>query len=104
MSRRLKIVASVAVSIVGLFAVMQLIPYGRDRSNPPVVQEPAWDSPRTRELAVRACFDCHSNETQWPDYARVAPLSWMVGRDVEVARSVLNFSDWTRPYELSSEA
>jgi hypothetical protein len=90
--------------LTGMFAVMQVIPYGRAHSNPPVIAEPAWDSPRTRELAVRACFDCHSNETRWPWYAHVAPFSWVLERDVEVGRSVLNFSEWTRPHELVSEA
>lgn len=90
--------------LVGLFGVMQLIPYGRDHSNPPVIQEPAWDTPRTRELAARACFDCHSNETRWPWYAHVAPLSWVMQRHVTAGRSVMNFSEWTRPYLLANEA
>lgn len=89
---------------VGLFAVMQLVPYGRAHSNPPVLQEPAWDSPRTRELAARACFDCHSNETKWPWYAHVAPFSWVMQRHVDVGRSVMNFSEWNRSYALASEA
>ena len=88
--------------LVAALLVMQLIPYGRAHDNPPVVQEPAWDSPRTRELAVRACFDCHSNETKWPWYSHVAPMSWVVQREVDVGRSVLNFSEWTREYELAS--
>jgi Haem-binding domain len=87
--------------IVGLFALMQLVPYGRTHSNPAVIQEPPWDSPRTRELAVRACFNCHSNQTTWPWYANVAPLSWVVQFDVDVARSVVNFSEWNRTYELA---
>jgi hypothetical protein len=86
----------------GLFGLMQLVPYGRTHSNPPVIQEPAWDSPRTRELAVRACFDCHSNETRWPAYANIAPMSWVVQRDVEAARSVINFSEWHAPSDLAS--
>jgi hypothetical protein len=87
--------------LAGAFVVMQLVPYGRTHTNPPVVKEPPWDSPRTRELAVRACFNCHSNETTWPWYANVAPLSWVVQFDVGVARSVINFSEWNRPYELA---
>ena len=87
--------------LVGLFGIMQVIPYGRAHTNPPVMQEPAWDSQRTRELAVRACFDCHSNETKWPWYAHVAPMSWVMQRDVDVGRSVLNFSEW-REYELAN--
>jgi hypothetical protein len=42
----------------------------------------------------RACYDCHSNETHWPLYARVAPVSWVVARDVRQARADLNFSEW----------
>lgn len=91
-------------SFVALLGVMQLVPYGRAHSNPPVIAEPAWSSPRTRELAERACFDCHSNETKWPWYARVAPFSWVMQRDVEMGRSVMNFSEWTRPYALAPEA
>ena len=100
--RRLFKVLVVALAwLVGIFAVMQVIPYGRTHANPRVVQEPSWDSPRTRELAVRACFNCHSNETTWPWYANVAPMSWIVQFDVETARSVINFSEWNRPYELA---
>lgn len=87
--------------IAGVFALMQIIPYGRTHSNPDVIQEPPWDSPRTRELAVRACFNCHSNETRWPWYANVAPFSWVVQFDVEAARSIINFSEWNRTYDLA---
>ena len=87
--------------VLGIFAALQLIPYGRTHANPPITQEPQWDSPRTRELAVRACFDCHSNETHWPWYADVAPFSWVVQTDVENARDVINFSTWNRTYDLA---
>jgi mono/diheme cytochrome c family protein len=80
----------------GAFLVMQLVPYGRDHSNPPVVSEPTWDSPQTRALAERACFDCHSNETVWPWYSNVAPISWLVQHDVEEGREKLNFSTWAQ--------
>jgi hypothetical protein len=88
-------------SIVGIFGLMQCVPYGRTHSNPPTIAEPPWDSPRTRELAVRACFDCHSNHTKWPWYADLAPFSWAVQFDVEAARSVVNFSEWDRHYALA---
>lgn len=77
--------------------LMQLIPYGHDHTNPPVVAEPKWDSPRTRALAQRACFDCHSNQTVWPWYSNIAPVSWLVYGDVMEGRRRLNFSDWNRP-------
>ncbi len=73
---------------------IQLVPYGRDHYNPPVVAEPPWDSPQTRELFVRACADCHSNQTRWPWYSHIAPVSWLVQRDVEEGRSKLNLSLW----------
>jgi mono/diheme cytochrome c family protein len=93
----------VAVGIAGL-GTMQVVPYGRAHTNPVVVQEPAWDMPRTRELAKRACFDCHSNETRWPGYSHVAPVSWTLQHDVNVGRSVLNFSEWNEPWELAPES
>ena len=58
----LRIIVIIVAVVVGGFLLIQLIPYGRNHTNPPVVQEPQWDSPQTRELAVRACYDCHSNE------------------------------------------
>ncbi len=94
----------VAAVFGGIFLAIQLVPYGWKRSNPPVLAEPAWDSPRTRDLFARACADCHSNGTKWPWYARVAPVSWLVIRDVEVGRSHLNVSEWNRPQKDAHEA
>ena len=78
-----------------LFLLIQLIPYGRNHTNPAVVAEPTWDNPATRDLVKRACFDCHSNETVWPWYSNVAPISWVVYRDVEEGRNRMNFSEWS---------
>jgi mono/diheme cytochrome c family protein len=75
----------------------QFVPYGRDHVNPPVGAEPAWDAPETRALAKQACFDCHSNETEWPAYSHVAPVSWLIQQDISQGRAVLNFSEWQRP-------
>lgn len=80
--------------VVGLFLLLQLIPYGRAHDNPATLREPPWDSPRTRDLAVRACFDCHSNATAWPWYSHVAPASWYVQRHVAEGRDELNFSEY----------
>ena len=92
------------VVIVGGLLLIQLVPYGRDHDNPPVVAEPAWDSPQTRELAVRACYDCHSNETEWPWYSNVAPVSWLVQRDVDEGREELDFSEWNLSQEGDESA
>ena len=89
------VVGVVLLGGVILFGVIQLVPYGRDHSNPPVVQEPTWDA-ETRAIAQKACFDCHSNEVVWPWYSNIAPVSWLGEHDVEEGRGKLNFSDWTR--------
>lgn len=93
-----------ALTILGLFVMIQLIPYGRAHTTPPVRMEPPWDSPQTRELAKRTCYDCHSNETAWPWYSNVAPISWLVQNDVEEGRSKMNFSEWDRPQKEAHEA
>lgn len=71
-----------------------MVPYGRAHGNPPAGAEPAWDPPVTRDPAVRACYDCHSNETEWPWYTNIAPVSRLTTRDVEDGRHRLNFSEW----------
>ena len=62
---------------------------------------PRWDSPTTRALAARACFDCHSNLTQWRWYSNIAPASWLIQRDVDGGRSQFNFSEWNKPQDTS---
>lgn len=94
----------VLAGIVGLIVIIQFIPVAGAKSNPPVVAEPAWDSPQTRELAVRACYDCHSNETVWPWYSNVAPVSWRVISHTNEGRESLNFSEWNVPQEDAHEA
>lgn len=93
-----------ALAAVILFALIQLVPYGRDHTNPPVLAEPDWDQPRTRELFLRTCGDCHSHETRWPWYASVAPASWLVQHDVEEARSEFNVSRWGHGKQEAEEA
>ena len=94
----------IGLGLLGVLVAIQLVPYGRDHINPPVTGEPPWDSPQTRALAREACFDCHSNETEWRAYASFAPASWLVQRDVNEGRAALNFSEWTRPQEEAKEA
>lgn len=99
-----KLLLKVAGGLVGFFVLLQLVPYGRDHTNPPGNVEPAWDSPATRELAVKACFDCHSNQTKWPWYSNIAPVSWLVQYDVEEGRETLNFSEFDKPQKEAEEA
>lgn len=84
-----------------LFVLIQFIPV--DRTNPTVSQEVKWDSAETRALAQRACFDCHSNETVWPWYSYVAPISLRVAEHVEHGREHLNFSAWDQSNEEFEE-
>jgi mono/diheme cytochrome c family protein len=82
---------AVVLALVG-FGLLQLVPIRVE--NPPVVAEPDWDSPRTRALAVAACFDCHSNESRPYWFERIAPLSWWIASHVREGRDALNFSEW----------
>jgi Haem-binding domain len=93
----------VLLSAAGVLVLIQLVPYGRDHDAPPVSAEPLWDSDLTRAFAVAACFDCHSNETEWPWYTNVAPMSWLTQRDVDGGREALNFSEWDRPQGEAEE-
>jgi len=90
--------------LAGLFVLFQLVPYGRAHENPPVTGTPQWDSPRTEELARRACFDCHSNETQWPWYSNIAPISWRIQKHVDEGREKFNMSQMDRKQKEADEA
>lgn len=83
---------AIAVLIIALAAI-QLVPV--DRTNPPVETEvPA--TAEVRSILQRACYDCHSNQTVWPWYSRIAPFSWLVARDVHEGRKELNLSTWNQ--------
>ncbi|HJL82443.1 MAG TPA: heme-binding domain-containing protein [Acidimicrobiales bacterium] len=89
------IVVRFGLVAIATFAVIQLVPYRRDHSNSVITSEPAWATPETRELMVRACFGCHSNEVKWPGwYSSVAPISWAVTRHVVEGRDEVNYSEF----------
>ena len=87
-----KVLKWAAIGVAILLIAIQFVPYGRDHSNPPGGRKIAWDSPRTQQLMTDACMDCHSNETKWPWYSNIAPVSWLVQKDVEDGRRELNLS------------
>ena len=88
-----------AVVFVILLLLIQLVPV--DKTNPPIEAEiPASEEVRT--ILKRSCYDCHSNETRWPWYSRVAPISWLVVYDVKEGRDELNFSTWNK-YSASKQ-
>ena len=77
--------------IAGIVIIIQFIPV--DKTNLPVTADlRAPDN--VKEILKNSCYDCHSNETDWPWYSSVAPVSWLVSGDVNDARRHLNFSDW----------
>jgi hypothetical protein len=86
-------VYTVAVVAVGIQLVRPA------RSNPPTDQSRTLFArvrvpPATSAVLERACRDCHSNDTRWPWYSNVAPVSWWVIEHVNHARSHFNYSDW----------
>ena len=91
MSKSRKIVLGLVVSLIVVFLLLQL--KQPDRTNPPVESEIAAP-PEVAAILERACYACHSNETEWPWYSYVAPVSWWVAEHVEHGRGDLNFSTW----------
>jgi hypothetical protein len=83
----------IILGVIIVFILIQFIPVDHSLGGP-VKNEPKWDSEKTRQYAVRACFDCHSNQTRWPAYSYVAPVSWFVAGHVHDARKRVNFSEW----------
>ncbi|MGD8375193.1 MAG: heme-binding domain-containing protein [Acidobacteriota bacterium] len=81
------------VGVVAALLLIQVVPV--ERTNPPVEQEVDAPAP-VRAILRRSCYDCHSHETVWPWYAHVAPVSWLVARDVRHGRHHVNFSAWNR--------
>jgi hypothetical protein len=94
--KRIWIVATgiVIVAVASMFPgpdseVVRVAPNG------PALFQSAGLTPAAAKELERACGDCHSNNTVWPMYSRVAPVSWLVRRDVRQGREFLNFSQWT---------
>ena len=85
------------VALAQVLLVAQFVPAGR--SNPSERNFP--DAPvEVQALMRRSCNDCHSNETVWPWYARIAPASFLIARDVKAGRKKLNLSIWGSYDEL----
>ncbi len=87
-------VVSAAVAAVVVMVVIQAIPYGRNHTNPTPTGEPQWANTATRDIIVAACYDCHSDNTKYPTYASIAPISWTVQHHIDEGRGKLNFSEF----------
>jgi hypothetical protein len=95
----------IVAALAGVFALMQLA--NPSRTNPPVA--PGHDlmsgnppPPPVAAMLHAACYDCHSDETRWPWYSHLAPVSWLVAGDVKDGRERMNFSEW--PHDLPGRA
>jgi hypothetical protein len=94
----------ILATAAGLFAVLQL--FNPPRVNPPVENDfiAAAHPPATIAASLRAaCYDCHSSETKWPLYSRIAPASWLIAWDVNEGRDHLDFSDWPTEPERAAK-
>jgi hypothetical protein len=83
----------IIICAVVLFGLLSVV-FPVDRTNPPVTGE--IEAPeKVMAILKRSCYDCHSNETVWPWYSYVAPMSWLVRSDVQEGREYMNFSEWS---------
>jgi len=83
----------IIIALIVIFVGIQFIPV--ERTNPQV----SWDinAPENISQILRtSCYDCHSNETVWPWYSKIAPVSFLVAGDVNEGRKHLNFSEWDK--------
>ncbi|MDX9924778.1 MAG: heme-binding domain-containing protein [Ignavibacteriaceae bacterium] len=79
------------ILLVLFFALIGIQFIEVERTNPPVTDEIKAPTD-IMEILKKSCYDCHSNETVWPWYSKVAPVSWLVEDDVTEGRKHLNFS------------
>ncbi len=93
-----RIAFAVGGAVLAAFLLAQL--KQAERTNPPVRSE-VDAPPEIAEILRRSCYDCHSHETRWPWYARVAPVSWWLADHVRHARGAMNFSRWPDPATAS---
>jgi cytochrome c551/c552 len=87
----MKLWKKIAVGALLALGAMQFVRF--ERTNPPVTAD-IRVAADVKSVLRRACYDCHSNETVWPTYSQIAPVSWLLHRDVIVGREELNFSSW----------
>ena len=86
-----------ALALLGLLLLIQLVPYGRDHTNPQPTKQVALPTAAQRDIFRSACQDCHSYNTDWLWYTNIAPVSWLVQNDVNGGRENLNLSAWDKP-------
>jgi cytochrome c551/c552 len=88
-----RMLKALGITIVAFVVLAQFVRI--DRTNPPVESD-VLAPPEVKATLRAACYDCHSNETVWPSYSPIAPVSWLLAYDVGKGREELNFSTWQR--------
>lgn len=91
------------LAAIAAFVLIQLVPYGRAHDNPSETRAVRFATADGRQLMIGSCGDCHTNLTTWRWYSNIAPVSWLVAKDVDGGRSELNFSEWDKPQPELSE-
>jgi cytochrome c551/c552 len=90
----------IVIVVIAVLIGIQFIPVSG--TNPPVTGE--IKAPENVMQVLRnSCYDCHSNESLWPWYSKIAPVSWLVVSDVNEGREYLNFSEW-ESYSIQEKA
>lgn len=88
---------TIIISLVVLFLFIQVF---RINKNNPVSDEQSdflkiENAPEDISLLLkRGCYDCHSNETVYPWYSNIAPVSWILNSHITEGREHVNFSEW----------
>lgn len=97
MKTKKSILKKILIALVILLVVIQV--FRIDKTNPPV--EPDKDfvvltnAPTEIVSILKAsCYDCHSNESKYPWYTNIAPVSWWTKNHINEGRAELNFSEW----------
>lgn len=97
MTKILRLLLAVVCAVILAIALSFMHPFGNprevDASSGHLLTGAQIPEP-IRELVERKCGDCHSNAVRWPLYSRVAPVSWLLERDVLEAREHMNLSRW----------
>ena len=89
-------VGYVVAGIAAMFLLIQAIPYGRDHADPQPTKQVHWTNAKAKAAFDDGCADCHSDQTDWRWYSNVAPVSWLIQRDVNDGRSAMNLSEWDK--------
>lgn len=92
-----KFLKKLPIILLAALVIIQFIPSGRP-ANQPVVGQDIFEiveiPAEVGTLLINACYDCHSQAVKYPWYSYVAPVSWLIARDVNIGRQHLDFGKW----------